>query len=221
MLMEYGQKGIYFYPCHAQCPRFRANCAAAAFLTTALSPLPHPASSGRQNSRRLPIIYSPLSSKSNKIPGSSSSSSPTMPVTLNVSTRRPKWSKPILMLLWFLQFISLGIFQMITIFLAYAMIAGNAHRVVHWHLYIPFRPPPLPLHAQPKLTLPQHSNSSSNANSQRHNSVHNHLRGDAVQRRHPETPSAALPHHPDCEVRLLRDLGGYHARFGLRTAREE
>jgi hypothetical protein len=49
-----------------------------------------------------------------------------MPIALvaDPAARRPKWSKTILGLHWFFQFITLGIFQLITIFLVWMLLAA-------------------------------------------------------------------------------------------------
>ena len=49
-----------------------------------------------------------------------------MPIALvaDRAVRRPKWSKTILGLHWFFQFITLGIFQLITIFLVWMLLAA-------------------------------------------------------------------------------------------------
>jgi hypothetical protein len=49
-----------------------------------------------------------------------------MPIALvaDPAVRRPKWSKTILGLHWFFQFITLGIFQLITIFLVWMLLAA-------------------------------------------------------------------------------------------------
>ena len=73
-----------------------------------------------------------------------------MPIAFaDPTVQRPKWSKTILRLLWLFQFITLGIFQLITIFLVWALLAsasntgnGRPRPASHTVLYIP---PPFPL----------------------------------------------------------------------------
>jgi hypothetical protein len=76
-----------------------------------------------------------------------------MPIAFaDPTVQRPKWSKTILSLLWLFQVITLGIFQLITIFLVWALLAsasntGNgrprpaSHTVLYMHPSLFHRPP--------------------------------------------------------------------------------
>ena len=87
-----------------------------------------------------------------------------MPIALaDPAVQRPKWSKTILGLHWAFQFITLGIFQLITIFLVWALLAsasntgnGRPRPASHTLLYVP---PPFPFpfpppDQSPRLRLP-------------------------------------------------------------------
>jgi hypothetical protein len=81
----------------------------SAFLS-AVSP-PHEASRYSQIPAKAPLV---------------SNAYPTMPIAFvaDPAERRPKWSTTILGLHWFFQFITLGIFQLITILMVWVLIMG-------------------------------------------------------------------------------------------------
>lgn len=81
----------------------------SAFLS-AVSP-PHEASRYPQILAKAPLV---------------SNAYPTMPIAFvaDPAERRPKWSTTILGLHWFFQFITLGIFQLITILMVWVLIMG-------------------------------------------------------------------------------------------------